>query len=112
MKNYFTLALLLLMVACVAKKAIIPTQSDVDRVASKFEGYTLNDLNHGKKLYEQHCGTCHSLKRPQSESEAGWRHEVPKMVQLTNKKNPNALDAQAEEAILRYLITMSAAPKK
>ena len=89
----------------------IPTQADVDRVQTKFPGYTLEDLNEGKKLYETNCALCHKLKKPSAESEEEWRKVVPPMVKKANGKNNNALDAKAEEKILRYVITMGPARK-
>jgi cytochrome c5 len=107
-----------IVVACGTKKAAttpvvdnIPNQADVDRVATIFPGYTLEELNEGKKLYESNCNLCHGLKKTNSESEEEWRTIVPRMVKKANNKNGNALDASGEEKILRYVIAMSKANK-
>ena len=92
-----------------AKTDGIPDQSDVDRVQAKFPGYTLDDLNKGKSLYEGYCAICHELKAPASESESEWRKIVPPMVKKANGKTNNAIDAKGEEQILRYVITMGPA---
>lgn len=84
----------------------VPDQSDVDRMQGKFPGYTLDDLNKGKSLYEGYCAICHELKKPTSESEEEWRRIVPPMVKKANNKTNNAIDAKGEEQILRYVITM------
>lgn len=86
-----------------------PTQADVDRVQDKFPGYTLSQLNDGKLLYEMNCALCHDLMNPASEPENEWRRIVPDMVIKANRKNGNTLDAEGEELILRYVITMGPA---
>ena len=84
------------------------SQADVDRGALVFPDLSIQQLDGGKVIYEQYCGSCHGLKRPASESEKGWRHHVPEMVQLTNEKaNREEIDAAEQDLILRYLITMS-----
>lgn len=116
MKKILVFSALIVLSACgTAKKSTDATvetidgmsQADVDRGIQKFPGLTLNDLVEGKKLYENNCGLCHALKKPESESEAEWRKVVPPMVQKANKKNGGVLDAVAEEKILRYVVTMS-----
>lgn len=90
----------------------IPTQADVDRVKDKFPGYTLDQLNDGKFLYEMNCAMCHDLVPPVAETEEEWRAVVPGMVIKANRKNGNTLDAEGEEKILRYVITMGPARSK
>ncbi len=89
-----------------------PTQADVDRVQGMFPGYTLDQINEGKYLYEINCALCHDLMLPSSEPEDEWRKIVPDMVQKANRKNGNTLDAAGEEQILRYVITMGPAQMK
>jgi cytochrome c5 len=107
-----------ILVACgTAKNAtpkveMLPSQADVDRVATKFPGYTLDELNEGKKMFEANCALCHKLKNPSSEPESEWRTIVPRMVVKVNKKmGTTAVDASGEEKILRYVITMGSVPK-
>lgn len=112
MKKAIYISILLIAASCATGKAVEttvsgPTQADVDRVQTKFPGLTLTDLNEGKKLYENNCNLCHGLKKLNSQTEAGWRKEVPPMVKKANNKNGGVLDAVAEEKILRYVITMS-----
>ena len=95
------------LVGCFSAKLLTPTQTDVDRVASKYPNYTLTELNQGKSLFEANCGNCHGLKSPSSHTEAEWKEIVPRMSIKVNKKTPNSLDAESQEKILRYLITMS-----
>jgi cytochrome c5 len=112
MKKLFILSLLSILTACAAVKLIPPAQSDVDRVSSKYPGYSLAELNSGKALFEQTCNRCHRLKNPTSRNEDQWNNIVPKMIQKLNKKQGSTVinDAQ-EQSILKYLVTMSSAPK-
>jgi cytochrome c5 len=97
-----------LIASCTMSKSAAPSQANVDAVADKFPGYTLADLMKGKDLYESNCQTCHKLAKPNSESESAWNHIVPEMVQKTNRRaGKDVLDAEGENLILRYLITMS-----
>ena len=63
MKKYYFIVLTALLTACSAK-LIAPTQTDVDRVATTYPGYSLADLNQGKMLFGQTCSRCHPLKSP------------------------------------------------
>lgn len=97
-----------LVASCSMSKSTALTQANVDAVADKFPGYTLADLTKGKELYEANCQTCHKLESPSSESESGWNHIVPEMVEKTNRKaGKQVVDATGEQLILRYLVTMS-----
>lgn len=89
------------------------TQADADRGAAKFPGTTLASLIEGKTSYETHCQTCHGLKTPASQTEDGWKKIVPNMVGKVNRKaGKEAISAEMQESILRYVVTMSSAPAK
>lgn len=106
-KRIILIPLALLFAGCFASKTLTtPAQADVDRVQTKYPGYTLADLNHGKSLYTEHCGTCHGLKNPSDFTEEQWNKIVPNMVAKVNKHG-NILDQKAEQDILRYTVTMS-----
>src|SRR5215217_7926085 len=98
MKKLSIILALVFLAACT--KLLSPTQGDADRAATKFPGTTLADLNQGKTLYEQNCGKCHGLKKPTSESEEGWRKIMPPMAKKAK------INAQQEEMILKYVLTM------
>lgn len=99
MKKIAVLFVLMAFVACT--KLIVPTQPDADYAAQSFPGTSLEDLNQGRLLYKDNCGKCHLLKKPSSRTEEEWRKIVPKMAKKAK------IDAQKEDLILRYVITMS-----
>ena len=103
-------SLLLLLMGCFSAKLLTPSQSDVDRVKNKFLGYSLAQLNHGKALYENYCKGCHGLKDPASKTEEEWQQIVPAMSKLVNKKK-SVLDAQSQQEIYQYVVTMSTSMK-
>lgn len=82
---------------------MVLSQTDADRAAAIFPGATLASLADGKMKYENHCGSCHGLKKLNSEDEAGWRNIVPDMAQKAE------IDAKTENLILQYVVTMSKA---
>jgi cytochrome c5 len=101
-----------LLTACTAAKLMTPAQSDVDRVATKYPGYTLADLNQGKSLFEQTCSQCHKLKDPTSRNEDKWKEIVPQMInKLDKKEGKQVIDDKQQELILQYLVTMSTGAK-
>jgi len=103
--NVFYLSLALVFTAC-GTVLLIPDQTDVVRVSDKFPGYTLADLSEGKTLYEENCKKCHGLKDPKKFSEEQWNKIVPPMAKKAK------IDAQQEESIRKYVITMSGADRK
>jgi len=105
MKKILVPAALLLVIAC-SPKLIMPAQTDVDRVSDRYPDYTLGELNKGMSLYKQYCGTCHELKMPNSKTPEEWEHIVPEMTKKANKRTMT-INAEAQESILRYLVTMS-----
>jgi cytochrome c5 len=112
MKKILFILFVCLFVACGTVKLAAPQQSDVDRVSTKYPGYTLTELNDGKALFQQTCNRCHKLKNPTSRDETKWNEIVPKMINKLNKKEgKTVIDQTQQESILKYLVTMSSAPK-
>ncbi|MDX2245953.1 MAG: cytochrome c [Bacteroidia bacterium] len=111
MKKIVFASVFFVLTGCFSAKLIPPTQGDVERVQSKFPNYSLAELSEGKTLYEQHCRSCHGLKKPSARTEEKWGEIVPKMAVKANKKYPDSLNADSQEKILKYLITMSSAPR-
>ena len=111
MKKLSFMGVIALFAAC-SVKLVTPIQADVDRVSTKYPGYSLADLNEGKSLFEHNCNRCHHLKNPASRSEEKWGKIVPKMMAKLNKKEGHpVLTDKEQESILRYLVTMRTASK-
>ncbi|POY34960.1 hypothetical protein C3K47_17815 [Solitalea longa] len=97
--------------ACGTSKTSSNKNADVERGALKFPGYTVAEYSLGKKANQTYCGGCHALKNPQDFNEAQWSMIVPKMVKKANRKaGSDVIDPKTQEAIMKYLITMSSAP--
>ena len=112
MKKSFILIFIVILTACSSAKLLTPAQSDVDRVSAKYPGYTLAELNEGKAMFEQTCSRCHRLKDPASRNEDKWNKIVPQMIGKLNKKEGKVVvDDKQQAIILRYMVTMSSAPK-
>lgn len=105
MKHLFVLFVAAIIFSC-SSSTTVSTQTVTDKTKSD-SGLT-GELLEGKKLYEANCGTCHKLYKPHSQSEEGWKHEVPEMSVKVNKKaGKEVLDAKKQEMILNYLLTAS-----
>jgi len=99
--------------ASCSSKLIRPSQSDVDKGATKFSGLSLAELNEGRAMCKQKCTQCHPAKSPSSRNEDEWRKIVPQMAaKAMKKKNKKKISDADQEIILKYLITMSEAHKK
>lgn len=108
MKNILIIFSFVSLIACSAK-LLLPTQTDVNRVLTKYPGYTWNELMAGKSIYEQNWRI---LKDPASRNEEQWKEIVPHMVKkLNKKKGKEVIDSKAQETLLKYLITMSMVPR-
>lgn len=109
MKYTIFLSVLFFLAACSAK-LYTPIQADIDRVSSKFSGYSLADLQEGKNIFEQNCSACHPLKKPTSRTEEQWNKIVPEMVKKVNgKAKKEQISPAQQELVLRYLVTRRAA---
>lgn len=106
--------IIILSAICLAScsaKLYAPSQADVDRGSSKFPGLTADELKHGKALFEQKCTVCHGNKNPTSWTEAQWRKIVPAMSEKGNKSGKTQISPADQDAILKYVITMSSGKK-
>jgi hypothetical protein len=69
----------------------IPVESMASPSAS-FE-----ELKDGRKLYVDHCSSCHYLHLPSEYNKEQWQHQVDEMEQRAEINN------QEKELILKYL---------
>lgn len=107
MKKWLLAGSLGLLIACGASKILEPTEYDAVKAKTTFPEVTLADLQAGKNIYQQHCGSCHPHKKITKFTENQWRNITPKMVIKTNKKFNNVIDAAGEAQLLKYVVTMS-----
>ena len=101
MKKIFILFSAFLIVACAAYKPMVPKQGDADRAAMHYPGTTLEDLQHGKTIFEASCHKCHSLKKPFNKTPEEIKAALPVMAKRAK------LDSHQEELVLHYLLTMN-----
>ena len=107
-KTIIFIFIVTVLAACSAKITMM-SESDASRAAKKISGTTLANLNEGKTNYEANCGLCHGLKKPDARTEEQWKSIVPRMVNQVNKKmGKEEIDAQEQQNILAYLVTMGA----
>jgi len=93
-------------IACSTVKTIEMDQSTIERVKTVYPTLSLEDLNKGKKLYETKCSLCHGLDKPSNRTADKWKHIVPEMVQIANKKS-EVIASNEADLILKYLVSMS-----
>lgn len=95
---YFVTAALL---SCGASPIPRPTAADAARASAHFPDVTLSELEQGRSLYLNRCGSCHALKRPGELAPERWPGEVSEM----REKNGVRLSDIEARAIVRYLTT-------
>jgi mono/diheme cytochrome c family protein len=100
---------LVIIYSCATTKTATSTsfsQTDVERGMKYYPDLTLAQLESGKTLYSQNCGSCHGLKDPKKFTPDHLKKIVPNMVGKVNKKS-EVLSKENEETITKYLVTMS-----
>ncbi len=105
MNKKLIIFLAVLLPSCAAK-LMPPAESDLARVAAKYPGVTLANLQDGKRLYETKCTQCHGAKKPSSQTVEGWQKIVPGMAEEAKKKGKQEITAGDQDLILKYLIAM------
>jgi cytochrome c5 len=105
-KAFALIATVAFFISACAGAAIMPLQTDADRMAETYPGTTLAELTEGRELFKTHCGKCHGLIKPTSLGEEKWKKMVHVMA-------PKAKLGEAEEAkILKYVLATCHAPAK
>jgi mono/diheme cytochrome c family protein len=76
-KNIYLLIFLLFLLLTACGTALyVPTQTDADQT-----GIPADSLMMGRKLYVDHCGSCHNLYLPEKFTKQHWLKELPEMRQ-------------------------------
>ncbi len=110
-KSLFLITTLVFVVACGSTKFITPTASDVHRGKNSYSTLTLQQLTDGQQIYQAYCSKCHPYKKPTSRSAVEWQTVIPEMTVKANHKFGDVIDANQQEALLRYVTVMATAPK-
>ncbi len=77
-----------------------------DQYALVNSAFKFDDFMKGKSIYENKCGTCHSLKEPTEFPVELWEDVVPNMVVKYNKKFPDTIiDQPYSDLILNYVVS-------
>jgi nitrate/TMAO reductase-like tetraheme cytochrome c subunit len=100
-KSVFVILCFISIVACTSTKKVAGKK---ESAPAKVEDVSLKQ---GLSLYEQNCGLCHELKKPQDFTEAQWAKIVPNMVQKVNKKAViEAITPEKEQLLMKYLVSV------
>lgn len=83
------------------------SQADADRGASKYPGLTVEELKHGKELYELKCAQCHPAGAPSSKTADEWKKIVPDMAAKAAQNGKDPITKSEQQTILKYLTTMT-----
>lgn len=89
-------AMLIVLGGCASLLPVV-TPDDVHRAEERWPGTTKADLDAGRQVYVDRCGSCHSLHLPSERTDAQWRKAVEQM-QVRAK-----VSSEEKEQILRYL---------
>ena len=105
----FNLILLVFLISsCTASRLVVPDETTLDRAIEFFPNVTLAQLKEGKLTFQNHCNACHSYKTSLNKSEGKYFMTVPHMAKKVNEqKGRNTITEAQQEAIIRYLVSVS-----
>jgi mono/diheme cytochrome c family protein len=75
--------------------------SDAARLASRWPGTTVEDLERGRRLYVRRCSACHTLVLPAAHPPEKW----PRLVDAMAKKA--RLRPEEREDVVRFLVALA-----
>jgi hypothetical protein len=115
-KQILFAGILIVFASCFTKKAVVKTAiaepekkavvvAEVKKEMPVATNTNLNVIAQGRALYKTKCNQCHDLKNEKSESERGWHHHVPEMVEMSNKAGKPITQAE-QDLILGYLLAV------
>jgi cytochrome c5 len=82
-----------------------PLPEDSVRVAARWPGTTLEDLERGRRLYVRRCSGCHNLFLPRAFPPERWPAQVDDMAQKAR------LGASERDDVVRFLVALAADPQ-
>ena len=81
---------------------IIPGNSELTAIKTKYPDATLAQLTEGHSIYTGACTNCHGQKNIFKRSEASWLHEIDDMSPKAN------LAPAQKDALTKYILSMKA----
>lgn len=97
--KYLLVFILVLLFAACGTALYVPTQADAEHT-----GLPADTLLMGRKLYVDHCGSCHNLYLPEQFSKQHWIKEIPEMRQ-------KAKISEEEARLIRNFILARSKPE-
>lgn len=86
MKPFLIAFLFLASVACTTQ-IYVPTEANVNKVQTA----SLAELQQGHDIFQNHCGKCHKLPKPEKHTKDAWQKILVKMAPKA-KINPEQSD--------------------
>ena len=82
--------------ACAActTKIYIPTEANVNKV----QPASLAELQQGHDIFQNHCGKCHKLPKPEKHSKDEWQKILVKMAKKAK------LNTEQSDLVYKYVV--------
>lgn len=73
------MSLSVLMAQCTAKKTATAVKSPEEIVADVKKNFTEQQMEEGKVVFNENCGKCHDIVKPEARTVAKWERVLPPM---------------------------------
>lgn len=104
MKNKIILLPCLGLFACKAKKAAVKPTNESNNTQMETD-MSMAELDMGKHIYENKCGSCHALKNPAFFTIEALNKIVPTMVDKANTKKGADIGDLEKVLLVKYLLS-------